>query len=54
VGLLVLEEEVCVYSTKSQTVPPFLIHPDVDSRLKRGDFSLSRMGVLKGIGEHYD
>ena len=43
-----------VYSTKSQTVPLFLIHPDVDSRLKRGDFSLSRIDVFKGIGEHYD
>jgi len=42
------------YSTKSQTVPLFLIHPDVDARLKAGDFSLSRMDVFKGIGEHYD
>jgi hypothetical protein len=41
-----------VYSTKCQTVP--LIHPDVDARLKRGDFSLRRMDVFKGIGEHYD
>jgi hypothetical protein len=43
-----------VYSTKSHTVPIFLIHPDVDARLRRGDFSLSKMDVFKGIGEHYD
>jgi hypothetical protein len=42
------------YSTKSQTVPLFLVHPEVDAGLKRGDFSLSRMDVFKGIGEHYD
>jgi hypothetical protein len=43
-----------VYSTKSQTLPVFLIHPDVDARLRKGDFSLSRMDVFRGIGEQYD
>lgn len=40
--------------SKSQTVPLFLVHPEVDAGLKRGDFSLRRMDVFKGIGERYD
>jgi hypothetical protein len=43
-----------VYSTKSHTVPLFLIHPDVQARLSKGDFSLSKIDVFKDIGEHYD
>jgi hypothetical protein len=43
-----------VYSTKSHTVPLFLIHPDVHARLSKGDFSLRKIDVFKDIGEHYD
>jgi hypothetical protein len=43
-----------VYSTNSHTVPVSLIHPEVEARLRKGDFSLSKMDVFKGIGEHYD
>jgi hypothetical protein len=43
-----------VYSTKSHTIPLFLIHPDVHARLSQGDFSLSKIDVFKDIGEHYD
>jgi len=43
-----------VYSTKSHTVPIHLIHPEVNARLRRGDFRLSRMDVFNGIGGHYD
>jgi len=35
-----------VYSTKSHTVPIHLIHPEVNARLRRGDFRLSRMDVF--------
>jgi len=44
----------CVYSQESHTVPLPLIHPDVDAGLRRGDFSLSKVDVFKGIKEHYD
>src|SRR2546426_4105980 len=43
-----------VYSTKSHTVPLSLIHPDVYARLSRGDFSVSKMDIFKGIRERYD
>src|SRR2546427_4553367 len=44
----------CVYSQEGHTVPLLLIHPDVDAGLRRGDFSLSKVDVFKGIKEHYD
>jgi hypothetical protein len=43
-----------VYSTNNRIVPLFLIHPDVQARLSKGDFSLSKTDVFKDIGEHYD
>jgi len=43
-----------VYSTKSHTVPLFLIHPEVDARLRSGDFRLSTIDVFNGMGGHYD
>jgi chemotaxis methyl-accepting protein methylase len=43
-----------VYSSSGDIVPLFLIHPEVEARLSRGDFSLRKMDVFRGIPGRYD